>query len=308
MLDTKGTVKTIVVATSLRDESDTVVRAGFDAARATGARAWLVHAFRRHWQASEVRAKLAEQARRTGLASLPGFRQKQLYPVLGSPRRAVVDAARTLNADLIVAGAAEGGTLKGMLLGSTADGVIRRASCPVLIVRSEVALPPKRVEIAVDLSPLSAGVLRESLRVLLALGGSAQQAAALFVLSPLDLTLSAHFTSEQAERFARFARQEVGRLLEANRGGAAAPRIELRTGEPSEEILAALAEKKADLAILGTHGRSGFDRLLLGSVASEVMRLAGCNLLVVPPEASLRHSASEQLGGDWDAAPAPLGG
>lgn len=133
------------------------------------------------------------------------------------------------------------------------------------------------------------------------------------MLSPLDLRLSPDFTSEQVERFAR---QEVGRLLEANRCGAAAPRIELRTGEPREEILAALAEKQADLAILGTHGRSGFDRLLLGSVASEVMRLAGCNLLVVPPEASLRHPVSEQVGADWEyvsdevaevAAPEPLG-
>ncbi len=316
MLDTKGTIKTIVIATSLRDESDAVVRTGFDAARAAGARAWLVHAFRRQavplgngpidsgwvaeqveWQASEVRAKLAEQARGTGLASLPGFKQQQLYPVLGSPRRAVVDAARTLNADLIVIGAAEGGALKNRLLGSTADGVIRRASCPVLIVRSEMAVPPARVEIAVDLSPLSGGVLREGLRVLRALGGSAQQAAALFVLSPLDLRLSPDFTSERVERFAR---QELGCLMKANGAGAVAPRLELRTGEPRDEILAALAETKADLAILGTHGRSGFDRLLLGSVASEVMRLAGCNLLVVPPEASLRHPASEQLGADWE--------
>jgi nucleotide-binding universal stress UspA family protein len=329
-----GMIKTIVIATSLKDESDAVVRAGVGAARAAGARAWLVHAFQRRavplgngpidsgwvaeqmeWQASEVRTKLAEQARRTGLAGLPGFGQELLYPVLGSPRRAVVDVARTLNADLIVAGAAEGGALKRTLLGSTTDGVIRRASCPVLIVRSEMALPPARVEIAVDLSPLSAGVLREGLRVLLALGSSGRQAAALFVLSPLDLRLSPDFTSEQVERFAR---QELGRLVEANRVGAA-PRLELRTGEPREEILAALAATKADLAILGTHGRSGFDRLLLGSVATEVMRLAGCNLLVVPPEAGLRHPASEQVGADWEyvsdevaavaavAAPEPLG-
>jgi len=324
-----GTIKTIVIATSLKDASDAVVRAGVDAARAAGASAWLVHAFppqavptgigsidshwvgeQLEWQASEVRAKLAAQARSTDLASLPGFRQEQLFPVLGSPRRAVVDAARTLDADLIVIGAAEGGALKKMLLGSTADGVIRRASCPVLVVRSEMALPPARVEIAVDLSPLSAGVLREGLRVLLALGGSAKQAAALFVLSPIDLRLSPDFTSEQVERFAR---QELGRLVEANRVGEA-PRLELRTGEPREEILAALAAAKADLAILGTHGRSGFDRLLLGSVASEVMRLAGCNLLVVPPEASLRHGGAEQVGADWQyvsdevAAPAPAGG
>jgi nucleotide-binding universal stress UspA family protein len=38
-----------------------------------------------------------------------------------------------------------------------------------------------------------------------------------------------------------------------------------------------------DLVILGTHGRGGFKRLVLGSVASEVVRHARCNVLVVPP-------------------------
>jgi hypothetical protein len=47
----------------------------------------------------------------------------------------------------------------------------------------------------------------------------------------------------------------------------------------------------ADLVLLGTHGRSGFQRLLIGSVAESVMRHSHGSLLVVPPAAA-RHGAA----------------
>jgi nucleotide-binding universal stress UspA family protein len=52
-----------------------------------------------------------------------------------------------------------------------------------------------------------------------------------------------------------------------------------------EEILAQVAATHADLLVLGTHGRSGFQRLFLGSVTEKVIRKAPCPTLVVPPRA-----------------------
>lgn len=52
------------------------------------------------------------------------------------------------------------------------------------------------------------------------------------------------------------------------------PTTEVRCGEPVSEILAAVREAKADLIIMTTHGRSGFGRLLFGSVAEAVLRRA----------------------------------
>lgn len=54
------------------------------------------------------------------------------------------------------------------------------------------------------------------------------------------------------------------------------------TGQPASEIVGWAAAKQAQLIIVGTHGRSGFDRFLLGSVAEHVLRLAPCAVLVVP--------------------------
>jgi nucleotide-binding universal stress UspA family protein len=50
-----------------------------------------------------------------------------------------------------------------------------------------------------------------------------------------------------------------------------------------DAILSCAASTRADLLALGTHGRSGFDRLVMGSVTEKVLRKAGCPVLTVPP-------------------------
>jgi nucleotide-binding universal stress UspA family protein len=57
----------------------------------------------------------------------------------------------------------------------------------------------------------------------------------------------------------------------------------LREGRVAREILDQADRTKADLLVLGTHGRSGFERLALGSVAEKVLRQAKCPVLTVPP-------------------------
>jgi nucleotide-binding universal stress UspA family protein len=53
-------------------------------------------------------------------------------------------------------------------------------------------------------------------------------------------------------------------------------------GYPVDEILEKAKSLPCDLLIMGTHGRTGFDHLLIGSVAEKVLRLAQCNTLIIP--------------------------
>lgn len=85
-------------------------------------------------------------------------------------------------------------------------------------------------------------------------------------------------------------REEV---LEALRGvvetaGLAAGRVTLaaEAGDAATTIVEQSVATRADLLVMGTHGRSGFDRFLLGSVTEKVMRKAPCPVLTVPPHAS----------------------
>lgn len=58
-------------------------------------------------------------------------------------------------------------------------------------------------------------------------------------------------------------------------------RAVVRDGNPYQEILSLAADERADLIVIGTHGRGGFNRALLGSVADRVVRLAPCPVLTV---------------------------
>ncbi len=69
----------------------------------------------------------------------------------------------------------------------------------------------------------------------------------------------------------------------------------LEEGNPVEEILRVAQESQAELIVMGTHGRRGWKRLLMGSVAEMVMRRASCPVLTVktpfpPPEAATLHA------------------
>jgi len=58
-------------------------------------------------------------------------------------------------------------------------------------------------------------------------------------------------------------------------------RTVLRSGVPYREVVALATDERADLVLMGTHGRGGLDRALLGSVADRVVRLAPCPVLTV---------------------------
>jgi nucleotide-binding universal stress UspA family protein len=76
--------------------------------------------------------------------------------------------------------------------------------------------------------------------------------------------------------------QLAERVEAAGRRGLAA-RYLLRTGTAPEEIVQAAVEENADLIVVGTHGRTGINRLVIGSVAERVVRVASCPVLTVKP-------------------------
>jgi nucleotide-binding universal stress UspA family protein len=79
--------------------------------------------------------------------------------------------------------------------------------------------------------------------------------------------------------------QDMRRLLEA--GGVADNAVPVtRTGDPSAVIIEEAVKNKTDLIVMGTHGRRGFRRMLLGSVTESVLREAPCPVLTVPPRAA----------------------
>jgi len=83
------------------------------------------------------------------------------------------------------------------------------------------------------------------------------------------------------EAQAKWAAETLEARAAAIRDHGFATRWLLRSGVAHVEIVRVAAELSADLIVMGTHGRSGLDRLLLGSVADRVIRAAPCPVLTV---------------------------
>jgi len=292
-------IRTILVGTDLDRDSDALVSTGLQVARAAKAKIHLAFSFAPPVvflselgagvddpilarEEQQCREALAEQARQAGIAEgeLHGLTVRR-----GAPHRMLSDLAEEIGADLLIVGATGGGRLH-RRLGSTADRVLRRTRCPVLVVRGGLRVPPRKVLAPVDLSPLSADSFGRGLGVLSEMGAGTEvqsEVEALFVLSVIQRQVSEQFSPEQVDRFAA---EELERFVEANAGPAAGSiRRKVRTGNTREEIFAEIVDHGPDLVLLGTHGLGGFDRFVIGSVAADVAREAPCSVLVVPPAA-----------------------
>ncbi len=287
--------KNVLVGTSLDSSSDPIVQAGAKLARRLGAGLHLFHAhplpvayFAGPTGMTTISPDLLEnerQVRRQLLdeqLSRVGIEAEAIAGTVieaGAPHRMLLETATSLAADLIVVGSSE--TPGRAIHGTTTDRVLRKASCPVWVLHGPSRLPPRRILAPVDLSPLSEECLRSGLVLIDELHGEPPEIDALFVLTREELESSTQFTPEQIERMAH---EELERFCKRfDRGGSAVHR-KLRIGEIRREILHEIDETPTDLLMLGTHGRSGFERFLLGSVASDMASRAPCDVLIIPPK------------------------
>jgi nucleotide-binding universal stress UspA family protein len=140
----------------------------------------------------------------------------------------------------------------------------------------------RRILFATDLSPAALAAWPVARRLAGALRAEVVLYHAVPPLTFRDLppeTFFRYFETARAE-----AGEELGTLqAEAQSEGLKAV-VRIDEGRAASSILRAAEEEGADLIVMGTMGRTGVRRLLLGSVAAEVVRLAHCPVLTVGPE------------------------
>lgn len=303
-------VRDVVAGSALDGTSDAVVRAALAAARAARARLHVVHAVELPpvppfpegvWatpaaaveDTGERREQLLAQLRRLGAEG----NEVEATVVIGPAHRALLEAAEAHGADLIVVGATRAGRFLERLLGTTADRVLRKAPCAVLMVRGNLALPPERVLAPVDLTTLSADALRLGLYLLSRLGAGTRVTAlhALTFFEHLAISRSAAPPLPEGE-VERAAEAALAAVVESCREAAPLDvEPKLRCGDPRVEILRELEEARPDLVVMGTHAHDPLDRLLLGSVAATVARHAPGSMLLIPPEAVVASTIAETV-------------
>lgn len=229
--------------------------------------------------ASTRLAEFKERTRRRGIVATT-------HIASGIPSERVIAAAQSEEADLLVVGTRGKSGLAHVLLGSTAERVIRSAPCPVLAVprlkddrSTEESICLKHILVPTDLSDCSLDALEYAAVV-------ARQSKAsvelLHVLEPVYYGLD--FTFEHAgEREKK--RKHIAQALEDLSADFSKAGIIIKTcirgGMPSDTILEYVQTSASDLIIMGTHGRRGLSHLVTGSVTEAVLRRGPCPVLAV---------------------------
>lgn len=209
------------------------------------------------------------------------------YVLSGTPAAEINAHAARHKADLIVMGTHGYGTVARFFLGSVADKVLHTAECPVLITKApkgKVKHPKKkqkaisRVLFPTDFSETANRALKRAVALV------EDFDAELFVLHVVDDTLiSTHVQTERA----LILKELRSHALEEMKKGLPVHLLEnfdtvgaVKRGEPGKAIAAYAETHACDLIVMGSHGRTGVKRALLGSVADKVVRQAKCGVFI----------------------------
>ncbi|WP_254532512.1 universal stress protein [Natrinema gelatinilyticum] len=202
----------------------------------------------------------------------------ETHVVRGTPYRRINGLAEAIGASLTVVGSRGTSPLENRVIGSTARNVARTTVTPLLVNRIERGAEEpdvvrehlfRRILYATDFSTTA----ERAFDAFSYLHHATQEVTLVHVRTPPDpSTGEEHDPSERLE-------ESADRLEEWG----IETRIDVRAGDPADEILAAEAEYEPTTILVGSRGHSRLRRLLLGSVSEDVVARASGNVMLVPP-------------------------
>lgn len=285
-------LKNLLVCTDGSEYSEGAVREAIRLAKTTGATLTVLSVidFNPEFQAlapdlvdkmeADIRKHLKEVKEKAAAESI----EAQAFTLLSTaPYIGIAREAEKVGADLIIMGRRGKTGLKRLLIGSVTKRVIGHAPCSVLVVPREARLECKKILCATDGSVYGDSAAAEAV-------GIAKRCAAELTFisvvhaettSPLDIVHSQMHRDLIAENELRAAESAVKSAKEqADKEDVKCDDMVL-AGKSYEVIVTTAREKGVDLIVIGSHGRTGIDRLLMGSVAERVVGNAECAVLVV---------------------------
>jgi len=237
-----------------------------------------------------IRTDIDKELRKISQES-PGGRLEKI-DVQVSPGRPVTEILKTIEVrrpDLVVVGTHGRTGLKHVLLGSVAEKIVRHSPAPTLVAREIIAWPPKKMVLPIDIfesSEESLAFAQEFRRFLpVAVSGLyVVEPPVSVMVSPEMMSVPIPIVDEKTLR-----KEAEAKFREVSGGHPSFPmETSVVVGPAADQICRAARESQADMIIMPSHGRKGLSRLLMGSVAEQVVRYAPCSVLTYHPEKTAR--------------------
>lgn len=280
----------IVIATDFSSRSDRALRRAALLADEFGAKLTLLHVVDDDQAQSLVEVETTEAHRllQDQIQTLPHLRglRCRAEVAAGVAFDGIIKAADRAQANLIVMGSHRKQLLRDIFVGTTVERVIRTGVHPVLVVNQDLKRPYRNAIAAVDMSDSAA----HAVSVAKSLGLLDEPKLTLLhaFIAPAKLQLlAADAPRDQIEEYVagqqRVASEELVAFLDSHQLHGSEWDHRIEEGDAFEVIAQAVEELQPDLLVMGSHGRSGIPKLLLGSVAETVLRRLDVDILAVPP-------------------------
>ncbi len=210
---------------------------------------------------------------------------QQIKPHTVLARGSVLDeigrVAETLDAGLLVLGARGEGFLRRQVLGTTSERLLRRTTRPLLVVRQTAHAAYRKVLVALDFSPWSVQALAVAQRV------APQAQLVLFHAFQVPFEEKLHFAGVDAATIEHYCQQAHTQAVQQVHALAQAAGLQhsqwapcIVEGDPSLRMVTQEQALDCDLVVLGKHGQTATEDLLLGSVTKHMLAEGSADVLV----------------------------
>lgn len=293
-------IKTILVAVALHGDSERVASRAVQLANQHKARLVCVHVLEdmEPWS-SDLPPPIDAHSLINGIKNriraelqcllVAAKKPPTIHVETGRPYSIVESLAHSTGADLIVLGPGAPKNFREKVFGSTADRVVRCASCPVLVVREIANAPYHHIVVGVDLSPhaqaaalgasrLSPDALRELIHVF-DIPVVVEQAMHEAGTRQIDI-------DQYRNARAKTVRKQILNIYGNNGRLPKSINVRIVRGDAATTLIRASRRKQVDLVALGSQGTNAVAQHLLGSVAREILIGAKCDVLIVPVSGS----------------------
>lgn len=195
----------------------------------------------------------------------------------GDAGQEILQVAQRVKAGLIVVGTHGRSGLERLLVGSVAEQVLRGATCPVLAVKNGALVPKIRtILFPTDLSEASESALGVAFSL------ARDYHAHLIILQVASFGGAVPYSElERILKQSSGYRHELEDKLRQCQRPECKAEFRVVEGDSAEQIVRVAQEARCDLIVMGSHGRTGLARLLMGSVAEKTLRNAPCPVLLV---------------------------
>jgi nucleotide-binding universal stress UspA family protein len=217
----------------------------------------------------ELKRKNAENFLQNLAKELEGFEVETVIEI-GSPADVIVEKEEEYDVDLTILGGHEKGLVERILLGSTSEAVAKHSKRPVLVIKGHALEKLERVVLAYDFSETADAMVEFAVKFLKPFGSKitvvhVEEEIDIPILKKLGLDLISQIKEKKGEKL-----NQLRERLEKE--GLAAEVVYIEDREPAEGILETVEQQKADMVMVADRGLSGLKRILMGSVALEVLR------------------------------------